>query len=585
MPAALPATIAQSSPLVIVTLASAAVAPSAARALDGGFRDRLATVLGKQPGLAREVLAGRRADAAADIAGAEPIAASPEAGSPPGAAAPVDRLAPVVADAFASTSLSEAPVPILPHSQQASQQTAPKAKSVEAGASGRSAPKQASAVLVPARVSTAADKPAADDTVPPAQSMPTPQVPPTTVAAIAPAAQPLPAPQMPAVPGAAPSAQSPSAPQMPAGVADFAPVSQRSAVPEPQPAAATLAKPSGPPSRRHATPDTQTPTRPVVPDASAKRPEPAAAPMSGAASQPECAAAPPLVASPHSSISPAMGGSSHASPAPDAAAVVAPRCDIADAGASDRPTQASDSGKPEEPASSDGTARPSGPGVANPPSAGPQAASVPPGADLPTLTAAGVQAGGSTAVATGAAPARSRTADARPVPPAPAQQLVAPLLALSHGPTGHQNVTVRLDPATLGAVQIRIERAENASAQVEVKVERPETLTLLLRDTPQLHRALDQAGIPVEGRSLTFHLATPEAPVTGGSAGNQTTAQTGAHTGSQTPSGPQSHAQSGGSGGSGRGRQPRVVTVDASAGTAPSDAVSRWRRVGLDIMA
>jgi len=33
----------------------------------------------------------------------------------------------------------------------------------------------------------------------------------------------------------------------------------------------------------------------------------------------------------------------------------------------------------------------------------------------------------------------------------------------------------------------------------------------LLRDQPQLQHALDQAGVPPEGRSVTFHVAPPEA--------------------------------------------------------------------------
>ena len=39
-------------------------------------------------------------------------------------------------------------------------------------------------------------------------------------------------------------------------------------------------------------------------------------------------------------------------------------------------------------------------------------------------------------------------------------------------------------------------------------VERPETLLLLLHDRPQLDRALDAAGIPPEGRTVQFSLAS-----------------------------------------------------------------------------
>jgi hypothetical protein len=71
-------------------------------------------------------------------------------------------------------------------------------------------------------------------------------------------------------------------------------------------------------------------------------------------------------------------------------------------------------------------------------------------------------------------------------------------------------MTLRLDPPDLGHVQIRIDRPLEAPARVEITVERPETLTLLVRDQPQLQRALDQAGIPPDGRSVTIHIAAAE---------------------------------------------------------------------------
>ena len=69
---------------------------------------------------------------------------------------------------------------------------------------------------------------------------------------------------------------------------------------------------------------------------------------------------------------------------------------------------------------------------------------------------------------------------------------------------------MRLDPPELGHVQVRIDRPPDAPARVEITVEKVETLTLLLRDQPQLQHALDQAGVPAEGRSVTFHIASPE---------------------------------------------------------------------------
>jgi hypothetical protein len=92
----------------------------------------------------------------------------------------------------------------------------------------------------------------------------------------------------------------------------------------------------------------------------------------------------------------------------------------------------------------------------------------------------------------------------------PAAQLAPALVQMGHAPDGAQRLTVRLDPPELGLVQVRIDRPAEAAARVEITVEKPETLTLLLRDQPQLQHALDLAGVPAEGRSVTFHVASPE---------------------------------------------------------------------------
>jgi len=82
-------------------------------------------------------------------------------------------------------------------------------------------------------------------------------------------------------------------------------------------------------------------------------------------------------------------------------------------------------------------------------------------------------------------------------------------------PGAPQHLTIRLDPADLGRVQLRIERTPGGPARVDVVIERPETLLLLLRDQPQLHRALELAGVPAADRTLQFHLAPPSAPAPG----------------------------------------------------------------------
>ena len=147
---------------------------------------------------------------------------------------------------------------------------------------------------------------------------------------------------------------------------------------------------------------------------------------------------------------------------------------------------------------------------------------------------------------------------------APAAQVAPALIQVAHAAGGHQ-ITVRLDPVELGRVDVRIERATDGTASVQVLAERPETLKLLQADQAQLHRTLDSAGVPAEGRSLTLSLALPD-PGAG------------------------SNPQAGGFGLGGGGGQPGGTRQDrAGPGTAaPLNATATapvWQRAGIDITA
>jgi flagellar hook-length control protein FliK len=95
-------------------------------------------------------------------------------------------------------------------------------------------------------------------------------------------------------------------------------------------------------------------------------------------------------------------------------------------------------------------------------------------------------------------------------PAAPVAQVAPVLVSLLHAADGTQRLTLRLDPPELGHLQIRIERPPEAPARVEIIVERQETLNMLVRDQVQLQRALDQAGVPADGRSVIIHVASAE---------------------------------------------------------------------------
>lgn len=114
---------------------------------------------------------------------------------------------------------------------------------------------------------------------------------------------------------------------------------------------------------------------------------------------------------------------------------------------------------------------------------------------------------------TGLHPVRSTeapppTASPPPPPPptaTPARQ-IAPVLVSVAIAGGTARLSVSLEPAELGRVEISVER-HGDTAEVRVVAERPETLALLQRDQRELDRSLTQAGIAAEGRSLSFTLA------------------------------------------------------------------------------
>jgi hypothetical protein len=153
---------------------------------------------------------------------------------------------------------------------------------------------------------------------------------------------------------------------------------------------------------------------------------------------------------------------------------------------------------------------------------------------------------------------------------APASQMAPALLSLTTSSTGTQSMTLRLDPADLGTVQVRIDRSADSPAHVEISASRPETLSLLVRDQAQLQHTLTQAGVPSEGRTLTFHLGGQDADSlsrqAGGfdhSAGNDRSARNGT-----SP-----------------GRTAQDDTDLGSSISVPPPDLMRWQRVGLDITA
>ncbi|MCG8596441.1 MAG: flagellar hook-length control protein FliK [Kiloniellales bacterium] len=72
--------------------------------------------------------------------------------------------------------------------------------------------------------------------------------------------------------------------------------------------------------------------------------------------------------------------------------------------------------------------------------------------------------------------------------------------------TGNDRISIRLHPAELGRVQVRLEVADDGHVRALITAERPETLDLMQRDLRGLERALQDAGLKTDPGSLSFGL-------------------------------------------------------------------------------
>jgi hypothetical protein len=180
-----------------------------------------------------------------------------------------------------------------------------------------------------------------------------------------------------------------------------------------------------------------------------------------------------------------------------------------------------------------------------------------------------------------------------PQVPSPTAQIGPALVTLAKTADGAQQITVRLHPAELGMVQVRIERAVSGLTQIDITADRPETLLALQRDQPALHRTLDHAGVPSAGRTVSFHAAVPPAPASSGG-GPTTSGQGGGQHGAAGRS-QYGNADADGSSGGGRGgyfaREARTWPAGRPTATTSSDdgaigpALRQPHRAGLDITA
>jgi flagellar hook-length control protein FliK len=72
--------------------------------------------------------------------------------------------------------------------------------------------------------------------------------------------------------------------------------------------------------------------------------------------------------------------------------------------------------------------------------------------------------------------------------------------------SGKSHFDIRLDPADLGRIDVRIDVDRNGQVTSHLTVEKPETLSMLRQDAPHLQRALDDAGFKTGDGGLQFSL-------------------------------------------------------------------------------
>jgi flagellar hook-length control protein FliK len=208
----------------------------------------------------------------------------------------------------------------------------------------------------------------------------------------------------------------------------------------------------------------------------------------------------------------------------------------------------------------------------------------------PTLELVTPAATSVTAPATGM-PTTSVAVPHQAAPAPPMDQLAPALLTLAKTADGGQQMTVRLHPADLGMVQVRIAQAAPGATQIEITATNPATLLALQRDQPQLHRTLDDAGIAAAGRTVTFHVAQPAQAAAGGNGSGSPSGHGSSHQGSAGRTGAGT-TDANGSAGGGRGsysaRERTAYPTGRRSEAQPaggSAAVGTSYRIGLDITA
>ncbi|MCP5361704.1 MAG: flagellar hook-length control protein FliK [Hyphomicrobiales bacterium] len=88
--------------------------------------------------------------------------------------------------------------------------------------------------------------------------------------------------------------------------------------------------------------------------------------------------------------------------------------------------------------------------------------------------------------------------------PSPAEQVNVRIHQALH--EGKTDITLKLEPAELGKVDIRLDIGRDGMVKAHIIAERPETLEMLQRDARQLERALLDNGLKADAGQMSFNL-------------------------------------------------------------------------------
>jgi flagellar hook-length control protein FliK len=124
-----------------------------------------------------------------------------------------------------------------------------------------------------------------------------------------------------------------------------------------------------------------------------------------------------------------------------------------------------------------------------------------------------------TAAAAGAATANNMASNAVPI-----DGVAVEIAAQSQN--GKNSFQIRLDPAELGRIDVKLEVDKDGNVTTKLMAERPETLDMLKRDAANIERTLQQAGLKTSDNSMQFSLRDQSFNNTGQNSDGRGNAQT-----------------------------------------------------------